>query len=106
MTNAQRAGRLAPRALDAFRSHFFQAGKIINARAANDAEHRFGHEKEFSTRSRRHAAYATAFVPAKQKIADQDSRPRRCMKSIMRSARFAALSLSASKVNSGLTGGS
>jgi len=49
LPDAQRPGRLAPRALDRFRAYFFQVRKIVNARTADNAEHRLGHEKCFSS---------------------------------------------------------
>ena len=51
--DAQRSGRLAPWALDVLRTDLFQARQIVNARAANNAKHRFGHEITNSARSGR-----------------------------------------------------
>ena len=43
LADAQRAGRLAPRALDVLLAHVFQARQIVDARSADDAENGFGH---------------------------------------------------------------
>src|SRR5262245_35179230 len=44
-TDAQRRRRLAPRALDVLLAHFRQPWQIVDAGAADDSEHRFGHVK-------------------------------------------------------------
>src|SRR5216684_7858593 len=43
LADAQRGGRLAPRARDRFLDDFFEARQIVDAGAADDAEHRSGH---------------------------------------------------------------
>src|SRR5690242_5532551 len=43
LADAQRGGRLAPRALDLLGPHVLEAGQIVDAGAADDAEHGPGH---------------------------------------------------------------
>src|SRR5262249_13205007 len=43
LADAQLAGRLAPRALDAAAAHLPEAGQVVDAGATNDAEHGSGH---------------------------------------------------------------
>src|ERR1700744_5296710 len=51
LADAQSRRRLAPWALDALGFPLFEARQIVNAGAANNAKHRFGHEKEVPTLS-------------------------------------------------------
>ena len=50
---AQRTRWRAPRALDGLRPYFFQARKIVNAGAADDAKHRLGHAQSLSLRTKK-----------------------------------------------------
>ncbi len=41
----RRAGRLAPGRSNALLTYVLQSGQIVHARAANNAEHSFGHNR-------------------------------------------------------------
>src|SRR5207302_371680 len=44
LADAQRRRRLAPRACDARLAHVLKPGQVVDARAADHAEHRLGHD--------------------------------------------------------------